>query len=73
MSKKYAPCKKSCCWNPFGTCSRGRTCACHIDLRSDAQRQADAMRAIYAEAEKVAKKPAANVTPLFKEPEHGTS
>jgi hypothetical protein len=25
----YAPCKRGCCWNPFGTCSRQRKCNCH--------------------------------------------
>lgn len=22
-------CRKSCCWNPFGTCGRAGNCACH--------------------------------------------
>lgn len=22
-------CRRSCCWNPFGTCGKKRECSCH--------------------------------------------
>lgn len=23
------PCRKGCCWTPYGMCAKGQQCACH--------------------------------------------
>lgn len=29
-------CKRTCCWNPYGLCSRKQNCACHLKAIRDA-------------------------------------
>ena len=62
MPSKYDPCKKSCCWNPSGTCSRNRTCRCHV-----AYNPFDNGGDLPAPAPATNGRPV-NVIPLFQEP-----
>lgn len=32
-SGRRTPCRKGCCWNPFGTCGRQGMCPCHEGYR----------------------------------------
>lgn len=38
------PCARGCCWNPWNSCSRQRTCPCHWEERRPAPQGSDSRK-----------------------------